>query len=542
MSLSIEQLVGQKLLWSFRGKTAAPAEFMHALQDGQVGGISLFRSLNIGTPDQVRHMIDQLQAAAREAGLPPLLIAADQEGGQLIGLGDQTTPFPGNMALGATRSIDLAYQVGYAIGREAAALGVNVNFAPVCDVNINPQNPVIGTRSFGESPELVSNLAAALITGLQSAGVAATAKHFPGHGDTASDSHYGTPLITHSIERLRAIEFPPFSAAIAADVKLIMTAHITITAFDQATNLPATLSPKILGDVLRQELKFNGVIATDAMDMHAVMSDTFPDIASVSVAAAAAGADLLLLTSFIDQTAIYAAVLKAVQDNKIARSDFQRSIERITALKNWISAQTDRPSLDVVGSAEHQQLANEVAEKSITLVRDDAHLLPLKLSDTDRVAVILPQPQDLTPADTSSYVVPALAKRLRQRGLKVDQFIMAIDPIQSEVALLLQAVQAHDVVIVGSINAAAHAGQVALVNELIERKQKTIAVALRLPYDLQAYPNAPTFVCTYSILNSSMAALAKALLGEIPFSGKLPVSIGAQYPIGYGINSTGTQV
>ena len=165
MALTLEQLVGQRLLWSFNGKTEPSADFLSALKSGHVSGVSLFRALNIDHPAQVRQLIDQLQSIASEAGLPVLLIAADQEGGQLIGLGEHTTPFPGNMALGATRSVDLARRVGYAIGREAAAMGVNVNYAPVCDVNINPRNPVIGTRSFGESPELVSTLAAALLRG-----------------------------------------------------------------------------------------------------------------------------------------------------------------------------------------------------------------------------------------------------------------------------------------------------------------------------------------------------------------------------------------
>ncbi len=537
MALTLEQLVGQRLLWGFQGKSDPPPEFLSALKRGQVGGVNLFRALNIDRPDQVRRLIDQLQAVTHDAGLPPLLITADQEGGQLIGLGDQTTPFPGNMALGATRSVELAQRVGQAIGREIAALGVNVNFAPVCDVNINPLNPVIGTRSFGESPELVARLAAAMITGLQSAGVAATAKHFPGHGDTASDSHYGTPLITHSLARLREVEFPPFRAAIEADVKLIMTAHIAVSAIDRDANLPATLSDKILGDVLRRELKFNGVIATDALDMGAVMPNGHSDIATVSVAAATAGADLLLLTSFIDQAAIYAALLKAVQGGQIARSDFQRSIDRIAALKEWIAAQTDRPALDVVGSSEHHRLAAEVAERSITLVRDEAHWLPLRFSDNDRIAVITQQPQDLTPADTSSYVVPELAKKLQKHHSKINQFVMPIDPSETEVAAVLQAVQSHDVVIVGTINATAYAGQAALVKQLIARDQKTIAVALRLPYDLQAYPTAPTYLCTYGILDSSIEALAKALLGEISCSGQLPVSIGALYPIGHALTS-----
>jgi beta-N-acetylhexosaminidase len=531
MTLSLEQLVGQRLLWSFQGKSNPPAEFLLALKRGQVGGVNLFRALNIDRPDQVRHLIDQLQAVAREAGLPPLLITADQEGGQLIGLGDQTTPFPGNMALGATRSTDLAQRVGYAIGREAAALGVNVNFAPVCDVNINPQNPVIGTRSFGESPELVSNMAAAMVRGLQAAGVAATAKHFPGHGDTASDSHYGTPLITHSRERLRAVEFPPFRAAIEADVKVIMTAHIAVPALDPGSDLPATLSKKILGDVLRTELKFKGVIATDAMDMQAVMPGGSASLAEVSVAAAAAGSDLLLLTSFIDQAAIYAALLQAVQNGQLARSDFQVSIERIAALKNWIAAQIDRPSLEVIGSAEHQQLADEVAERSITLVRDDAHALPLRPPTDEMIAVIVPQPKDLTPADTSSYDKPALAAAIRAYHDRLTEIVIPIEPSEADVAAVIDRVAGIDRVaqidrvIIGTINAYQHPGQVALIDTLIDRGKSVIAIALRMPYDVGSYPRVPTCLCTYGLQPASLEAAAKVLWGQIAPQGQLPVEL-----------------
>ncbi|HET7376055.1 MAG TPA: glycoside hydrolase family 3 N-terminal domain-containing protein, partial [Anaerolineae bacterium] len=392
-------------------------------------------------------------------------------------------------------------------------------------------------RSFGESPELVSMLAVALLRGLQSAGVAATAKHFPGHGDTASDSHYGTPLITHSLERLREVEFPPFRAAIEAGVKMVMTAHIAVPVLDQGSNLPATLSNKILGDVLRQELNFTGVITTDAMDMQAVNPNNRAGIDEVSVAAVIAGADLLLLTTHVDQAAIYAKLLSAVQNGRISKSDFRQSANRIAVLKAWIAAQPDRPALDVIGSSEHHQLAAEVADRAITLVKDDAHLLPLHLSVNDRVAVIMPQPQDLTPADTSSYSVPDLAKHLRVQPALIDQFSMPIDPTDTEVASLLEMAQPYDLIIVGTINATAHQGQAVLVNQLLKQPVKTIAVALRLPYDLQAYPTAPTYVCTYSILDPAMAALTKALLGEIHCSGRLPVSIEGLFPIGHKVKS-----
>ena len=208
MSLTLEQAVGQQCLFAFIGKRRPSADILKTLRRQHVGGIVLFRAKNIGTPAELRRLTAELQKAAARAGQPPLLIAADQEGGQLMAIGDGT-PFPGNLALGATRSEDLSYKVGQALGREVAAVGVNVNFAPVCDVNNNPDNPVVGTRSFGEDPALVAQLAAAMVRGVQDAGVAASAKHFPGHGDTASDSHHLAPVIPHGLDRLEQVELPP---------------------------------------------------------------------------------------------------------------------------------------------------------------------------------------------------------------------------------------------------------------------------------------------------------------------------------------------
>src|SRR6185312_2217612 len=219
MPFTLEQAAGQMFLLSFDGCEKPPAEFLELLSQGRVSGVVLFRHKNIGTLAGVRHLTQTLQSAAKKAGQPPLLIAADQEGGQLMAVGD-CTPFPGNMALCATRSERLAYQVGSALGRELAALGINVDFAPVCDVNNNPRNPVVGTRSFGEDPEMAGTLAGAMIRGLQRSGIAATAKHFPGHGDTSSDSHHGAPVLKHSAQRIRRIELAPFRRAMDAGVRL----------------------------------------------------------------------------------------------------------------------------------------------------------------------------------------------------------------------------------------------------------------------------------------------------------------------------------
>src|SRR6185437_10769090 len=251
MPLTLEQAVGQQFLLSFDGTDELPDELKQVMQRQHVGGVILFRHKNISTLSKLRALTSALQRTARDSGQPPLLIAVDQEGGQLMAIGDGT-PFPGNMALGATRSEKLAYSTGQALGRELSALGINVDFAPVCDVNNNPRNPVIGTRSFGEDPRLVAKLSAAMIRGLQRSGIAATAKHFPGHGDTSSDSHHGAPVLKHSAQRIRRIELAPFRRAMDTGVRLIMTAHIVVLALNGRSNdLPSTLSPEVLKRVLR---------------------------------------------------------------------------------------------------------------------------------------------------------------------------------------------------------------------------------------------------------------------------------------------------
>ena len=420
--MDIPHSIGQKLLLAFDGKEPTP-EIIEALKKYKPAGLTFFRSLNIDSPAQVRQLTDSLQRLAQDFGLPPLLIATDQEGGQLMAVGEGTTQLPGNMALGATGSTELARKAGEVLGQELAAMGINVNYAPSCDVNINPQNPVIGIRSFGENPEDVARLAGAMIEGIQSQGVAATAKHFPGHGDTAGDSHHGLPSVPHNLERLKKVEFPPFRAAIAADVKLMMTAHLALPALDGPDAPPATLSRRILHGLLREELGFEGVIVTDAMDMGAIRQGEA--LGEDVVRAITAGADLLLLTSNPDdQRCVYESLLQAVRFGKLDSEAITNSIERILALKRWL-ARTSQPDLSVVGCAAHQAVAVEIAERSVTLVRDNANLLPLNLNPEQRIAAIVPKPIDLTPADTSSYVTPGLGAALRNYHSNVDEYMLS---------------------------------------------------------------------------------------------------------------------
>jgi len=391
---------------------------------------------------------------------------------------------------------------------------------------------VIGTRSFGENPSTVAKMSAAMVSGMQSTGVAATVKHFPGHGDTASDSHHGTPVLDHSAERIRQVELQPFRTAIQSGVKLVMSAHLAVPAFTQRSDLPATLSANLLQGLLREELGFEGVIVTDAMDMKAIHQGAALPVEAIC--AASAGIDLLLMTSKLDQESIYTSLLQAARRGLLSQEQLGLSAERILALKAWLVEHSENYSLEVVGCNEHQRIAAEIARRSITLVRDEAKILPLRCSPDQRLAVILPRPVDLTPADTSSYIAPSLAQNLRRYHAGLDEFIVSHNPSQNEISSLLERLGAYDKIIIGTINAYAAAGQANLVRAILERQLPTIVVALRMPYDLQVFPDAPTYICTYSILEPSMRALAQALWGEFRCTGRLPVSIPDIYPLGYG--------
>jgi beta-N-acetylhexosaminidase len=521
--VDLEHLIGQKLLLAFRGKENLSPEIVQAFQKYHPSGVTLFRPFNMESPAQIKSLTQSLQNLARELGLPPLLIATDQEGGQLMAFGDGT-PLPGNMALGATRSPELARKAGKVLGRELAALGINVNYAPCADVNINPNNPVVGVRSFGEDPNLVGELAAAMVEGIQSQGVVATVKHFPGHGDTASDSHHGLGTVPHSRERLHAVELTPFRSALQADAKLVMTAHLGIPSIDGENAPPATLSPNIITGLLRQELGYNGVVITDAMDMRAIRQGEL--LREDCLRAAQAGADILLMTTDpLDQTRAFESLLQGAKSGQLSQENLQASVDRIMQLKNWLAEKATSPDLSVIQCEEHMQVANEIAEKSITLVRDEKKYLPLKLEAGKRMAVIIPVPQDLTPADTSSYIQPKLAESIREYHAQTDEFKIPLAPGAEESAKILEQVRGYDVIVMGTINAFAEEKQAEFVRRLLLTEKPVIIIALRLPYDLAVFPQASTFVCTYSIQEPSMRAVAKAVFGYSEMTGRLPVSI-----------------
>lgn len=498
-----------QLMVSFRG-TNVPEDVLRLVEQGEVAAICLF-TFNVESPTQLRALTQSIYDAAKKGNQPTPIIGIDQEGGQLIAIRGGATELPGNMALGATRSPELAEQAGRVLARELLAMGVNMNFAPSLDVNVNPLNPVIGIRSFGDNPQLVAELGAAQIRGMQAEGVIATAKHFPGHGDTSVDSHLGVPVVAHDFERLQEVEIAPFRRAIEEDVTAIMSSHIQYDAIDP--ELVATISPRILTNLLRQELHYAGLIVTDAMDMHAVARlGTDASITS----ALKAGADLIILGHVPDQVALVGRMKPSLNHASIAR--IQQVQQKLP---------TVLPDLSLVGAAEHLTIAQEIADRSITLVHDTPKRLPLGY---ESLAVVTVTPKNLTPADTSADATIRLAEAIQKRRPEAVAFSLPYQAGVDEVRALLESTSEFDRVIVGTIAADQDRSQADFVNGLIARGQKHIVVALRTPYDVVAFPQVETYLCAYGLRDVTTEAVARVLFGEIEATGVLPCAIPGLMP------------
>jgi beta-N-acetylhexosaminidase len=356
--------VGQLLMVGFEGHEPSP-ELRQLIRDAGVGGVILF-ARNVAEPAQVADLVRELQGLARDAGhARPLLLGVDQEGGRVARLKGQWAAWPPLRAVGRIASEETASRLGAALAEQVASCGLHLDFAPVVDVDTNPRNPVIGDRSFGDDPELVGRLAAAFIRGMQTAGVAACAKHFPGHGDTDVDSHLALPCVDHSRARLDDIELRPFRAAVASEVATIMTAHVLVRELDD--RLPATLSPHVLGALLRVELGYDGVVVSDDLEMKAVAAGWRPGVAAPL--AVAAGCDLLLVCKSADaQAEAHEGLVKAVEEGVIRRQVLDDACARVRRLKERYAV--PRASADpkharlTAASAAHRALAEELAARS----------------------------------------------------------------------------------------------------------------------------------------------------------------------------------
>ena len=514
--------VRDRILVSFEGHWLSPAEAEAIAR--RAAGVTLYRHINIDVPEQVRRLTEALQAAVRRLRLPPLLIGADHETGQLHAMGDGATPFAGAMALGAVGDIDLAERVAFAIGTELRAMGVNIAFAPVCDLATNRRNLVVGIRSLGDDPAAVGRLAAATVRGLQAAGVAATIKHFPGHGDPSGDSHLGLPVVERTADELRERELVPFADAIDAGARLAMTGHLAVPALTGRRDVPATLAPEVLRTLLRGDLGFGGVTVSDALDMGGISG---VDGAGFDVASAlGAGTDLLLCGPDPDARArIEAGLAHAAASGRIDAREATGASARVDDLRRWVVS-FETPSLDVVGSEEHRGLADELARRSITLIRDRASLLPV-LGDVGSILVIEPRPRDLTPADTTSWLpTGGLAAALADRVAGVKGHLVGMPLNDAEIAHLREQAARADLVVLGTVDALGEPSIGELARALVSTGKPVIAVALRAPWDPDAYPEVGTALATYGIQPPTLAAVAAAITGANPITGRLPVTLG----------------
>ena len=518
-----EAILGRMML-AFDGERV-PDWMAARLQTRPAAGVTLFPSLNVRSPGQVRELTDALQRATAEHP-GPFLLAADQEGGQLIGLGTETTQFAGNMALGAVDDVALTEAVGAAIGREARAMGVNVVYAPVLDLASEPANAALGTRSFGDDPALVARHGVALIRGLQLAGAAATAKHFPGHGEMAQDPHHELGVVELSREDLEARTLVPFRAGIEAGVKMVMSGHVAVPAVTGDPTLPATLSRDAMYDLLRTELGFDGLSISDALDMHAIAQGTAQAVEVI--AAVRAGLDLLLCTADREaQERIEATLVSAVARRLCEPAEMAASTARLAALRRWLAEAGPPPDLDVVGGRDHRALSRTLAERALT--RLDESDEPMRFERSTRLLAIMPEPRDLTPADTSSAVEPGLGRALRTKFDSVEEVVVAVAPSDETIADLRARATGGEVdaVIVGTIEAHRQPAQAALVAALAGTGTPTVAVAMRTPWDASVYPARVPAIATYSIHPDPLEALARALAGAIPTPGRVPVRIAA---------------
>lgn len=508
----------------------------------RVGGIIYFAwAHNTRDPHQIAELSNGIQRASLEQprGLP-LLISTDQEHGIVARVGKPATLFPGAMALGAGGSRADARTVGRISGAELRAIGISQDYSPDADVNVNPANPVIGVRSFGADPDAVAGLVAAEVKGYQSSGVAATAKHFPGHGDTAVDSHFGFPVITHSRELWSALDAVPFRAAIRAGIDSIMTAHIMVPALDPAGD-PATLSHPILTGILRGELGYDGVVVTDSLGMEGVRTKYGDD--RVPVLALKAGVDQLLNPP--DLSVAWNAVLNAVRGGELTEARLDESILRVLRLKAKHGLLSDPYVCDagvdrVVGIPAHLRAADRIAERTTTLLVNEEGLLPLSRLRTPRVLVVGADPASPSLSDGPPTTV--LAGALTELGFTATALSTGTAPSAATITKAVTAAAGADAVVSLTYNLTATGSQKILVERLLATGVPVTAVAIRNPYDVALLPGVGACLASYSWTDVEVRAAARVIAGRVDPRGRLPVAVQraddpAQvlYPIGYGL-------
>ncbi len=543
-SLTLRERIGQMVhVWVLGDYTntrdSSFAQVLRWIRNDNVGGVTM----SLGSPIEVAEKVNAMQRASKV----PLMVAADLEpnlgrleGGvfthYLMDAGGATV-FPNAMAIAATGRVQDAYDVGRAIGREAKAIGIVVNYAPVVDVNNNPANPVINTRSFGEDPKRVALLAGAFVQGSQDAGVVATIKHFPGHGDTDVDSHASLPTVSATMARLDSVELVPFAAGIDAGAAMVMTAHIALPAVQGDSTTPATLAPRIITGLLRDRLHFTGLAITDAMTMGGIGRGYSTE--ESSVLAVQSGADVLLMPP--DPTVAVEALVKAVERGAISRARIDSSVRRSLEIKvrTGVAARPLAPldSLrEVVGAPEHRALAADIATRAVTLLRDQASLLPVARGGRTVIVQYMPE-TELRAGRTFSAELRAALGADKTRLFKVGPSTSpaTLDSITSA------SVGADRVIVATYVRRIEGEGRFAIPERIaswidaLAQREKVVVVSLGNPYLIRQFPRVGTYLATYGVSDAQERAGARAVLGRAAITGRIPVSLPGFYKAGDGM-------
>jgi beta-N-acetylhexosaminidase len=513
--LTLEEKVGQMLFLGFGGKVMDES-IARFLKKKKPGGVALF-GRNIKDSKQTATLI----RAVREydpAGIP-MFVSVDQEGGKVVRLKRNTTVIPSNMALGATRDPDLAKQAGASLGRDLRLLGFNMNLAPVLDVNSNPNNPVIGIRSFGEDPALVGEMGVAYIRGLQSEGISAVAKHFPGHGDTASDSHFSMPSIAHTKARLMEVDLVPFSLAMTDGLDAIMTAHIALPNIAEEKDMPATVSHNVITGLLRNEFGYDGLVITDGLEMKGIVEKYGSGEAAVR--AVVAGADMVMVLWFPEKKdEVHRMLLEAVREGRISPLRLEQAVRHVLTAKAKRGIFNQKlPSIPAAMSAlkqgSHRKVVSEVAKRAITLVKNQGGVLPL-----DQYAG---QQKNIVVVSTE----PSFLAEIKKKFPKARYHQLKASPSKSQLRREKTKVQTWskkaDLLVVGLLDSV----YVPMVKRIKEKHSAlpVAVVSFGSPYLMRHFPNIDAYLCAYGFRWASEVAAARAVLGTEPPTGLLPVSL-----------------
>ena len=535
-SMTLREKIAQMIVSYSNGysisKTSAEFKRLKRLvQDEKIGGLIFFK----GNTVQEADLINELQQLSET----PLLISSDFERGTGMRLDDGSL-FPNNMGIGATRNPELAYKMGLQIAKECRAIGIHQNYAPVLDVNNNADNPIINVRSYGEDPLLVSQMGDMFIKGLQDGKVIATAKHFPGHGDTDIDSHSDLPLLNFNRERLESIELVPFKSAIDNNVMSVMIAHLSFPALDDQPYIPASLSERIVQDLLIDELKFNGLVVTDALNMKGVTKHFSTQ--EVAIMCVNAGIDLILMPQGEETT--ISTIENAVNGGAISEDRIDNSVRKILNAKKWLKLDENKlVNVDnvssIVNSHETQELSQLIADESITLVKNDGNLIPFK-DVSDKTCLVVSFNNTKSTDNTKNFFdhLKPLSEFASYAYYDITGNVDNASEILSDAGsydFVLIPIYARVQIYTGTVGIPQ--SQIDLINNLVAKGKEVVVISYGNPYLLKGFEGVNSYICAYGDGETSILAALKAIFGKINFKGKLPVSVSNKYPYGTGITN-----